>query len=226
MKRSLKITKEVDFITMEIIPGILETDFSEIEKKLNSVSSFAKTVHIDIIDGSFASTRTFLDPSPFKKFSDEFFFELHMMVSEPITYLEPFAKAGFKRFLGNIEHMGDQKAFVEKAKTLGEVGIALDGKTPIDKINLPLTGLDCLLILAVDAGASGQPLNRQYAKKIEEVRTKNQSLVIEVDGGVTNQNIKSLSESGANRFVSTSFIFSGGNSKNRYQELSSALELA
>ena len=80
----------------EVIPGILEKDWSEIERKIEIVKPFISTIHIDIIDGKFAPNTTFIDPLPFKKFTlplsgQALFFELHMMVDNPIAYLKPFA---------------------------------------------------------------------------------------------------------------------------------------
>ena len=68
---------------LDLLPGILEQDFAEIEKKLEIIKPFAQSVHIDIIDGKFANNTTWLDPKPFQKYSQDIFFELHMMVEEP-----------------------------------------------------------------------------------------------------------------------------------------------
>ena len=79
----------------DIIPGIPEKEWSALEKKLEQIRPFAKTVHIDLMDGSFADNTTLLDPKPFRKFSKDFYLELHMMVENPIQYLKPFAEYGF-----------------------------------------------------------------------------------------------------------------------------------
>ena len=131
---------------MEIIPGILEKDWDGIAEKLSLVRPFAKTVHIDLIDGRFVDNLTHLDPEAFAPLADDFFLELHMMVEEPIEYVARWAKAGFRRFLGHIEQMSDQAAFVAEAERFGEVGLALDGPTPVSRIEVPLVDLDALLI--------------------------------------------------------------------------------
>jgi len=79
----------------EIIPGILENEWNKIERKIEIVKPFAKSIHIDIIDGKFVPDTTFLDPVPFVRYSQKLFLELHMMVENPIQYLELYAKAGF-----------------------------------------------------------------------------------------------------------------------------------
>ena len=209
---------------MEIIPGILEKEWSEIERKINLIRSFAKTIHIDIIDGKFAPNTTFLDPLPFKKFTSDLFFELHMMVENPIQYLKPFADVGFKRFLGHIEKMPDQEEFVAKAQSFGEVGLAIDGPTPLSMITIPYEDLDCVLVMTIKAGESGQEFVPEYLKKVETLRQAQGDIVIEVDGGINDQTLPLTKAAGANRFVSTSFIFNAQNPQEQYNLLKKCLE--
>src|SRR3989344_5196398 len=121
----------------QVIPGILEKEWDQIETKLEQIKTFTTSAHIDITDGKFVNNKTFLDPEPFKKYSSDIFFELHMMVENPEGFIEPWGKAGFRRFLGHIEYMSSQKEFVEQAKKYGEAGIALDGPTHISRIKIP-----------------------------------------------------------------------------------------
>ena len=160
-------------ITMEIIPGINETEWAEIEKKIELVLPFAKTIHIDLEDGIFVERKTFLDPEPFKKYTDRATFELHMMVDNPIQYLKPFADAGFKRILGHVEKMPDQTEFVALAQTLGAVGLALDGPTDLSAITVPFESLDSVLIYTSDkVGPSGPPLLDGRLEKVKHVVEK------------------------------------------------------
>lgn len=207
----------------EIIPGILEKEWGEIERKINLVLPFAKTIHIDLLDGKFAPNTTFLDPTPFKKYSDKVFFEVHLMVEEPINYLRPWADAGIKRFIGHVEKMSDQAEFVAQGQLLGEVGLAIDGPTPIDSIKVPLSDLDYLLIMTITAGFSGQSFNPEYLDKIRAVRSKSQTIPIEVDGGVSDTTILQARDAGANRFAATSFIYKD-NPEFQYQTLNQLLQ--
>lgn len=210
---------------LEVIPGILEKDWSEIEQKLNLVKSFAKTVQIDIIDGKFAPNATFLDPKPFAKYAKDLFLEVHLMVEDPIQYLDSFAKAGFKRFIGHIEKMPDQKEFIVKGEELGEIGLAVDGPTPLNLIKVPYQDLDCLLLMAVKAGQSGQIFNPEYLKKIETLRSdeNNLQIPIEVDGGINCETMLSARDKGIDRFVSTNFIFGAENPQEQFNLLNSSL---
>lgn len=209
----------------EIIPGILEQEWEKIEKKILQVKPFAKTLHVDIIDGIFAPNTTFLDPEPFKKYSQEFLLELHMMVEEPIDYLDRFAAAGFRRFLGHIEMMSDQAAFVTKAGEYGEVGLALDGPTAVESITVPLIDLDCMLCYTSDkVGFSGPPFMESRLEKVSSIRAQTGDIFpLEVDGGVTDETIIIAKNAGATRFVSTSFLFNRGDILTQYQLLNSAL---
>ena len=214
----------------EIVPGILEKDWNEIEKKLEIVKPFAKSVHVDIIDGKFAPNTTFLDPTPFLKYSKDLLLEVHMMVDNPIQYLESFAKAGFKRFIGHIEKMPDQVEFVAKAQLLGEVGLAVDGPTAITDIKVPFEDLDTVLIMTIKAGESGQAFNSEYLEKIKIINSLQGEikLPIEVDGGINDQTILPASQAGALRFASTSFIFDShpqaGGPEEKYLLLKNILE--
>ncbi len=189
-----------------VIPGILEKDWPVIEMKIQQVLPFAKAIHVDLIDGKFASNTTFLDPAPFKKYTYDIPFELHMMVEEPINYLKAWADAGFQRFIGHIEKMSDQVEFVARAQLLGEVGLGVDQDSQLDRIEVPFSDLDVLLFMTVKAGFSGEEFVEKDLDKIKIAREKS-FIPIEVDGGINDQTILRAKESGADRFIATSFIF-------------------
>lgn len=209
----------------EIIPGILEKEWSAVEKKIEMVKSFAKTIHVDLLDGKFAPNTTILDPAPFIKYSNDIFFELHMMVDDPEQYIEPFANAGFKRFMGHVEQMFDLPSFVAKAQLFGEVGIYIDGPTTLQPAELPLSALDTIgIFTASKAGFSGQRFEASMLQKVKTVRgqevltAKGFPLPIEVDGGINEQTLPLAKRAGATRFVATSYIFTG-DPKTQYDTL-------
>ncbi|OGH11187.1 MAG: hypothetical protein A2857_04270 [Candidatus Levybacteria bacterium RIFCSPHIGHO2_01_FULL_36_15] len=206
---------------MKVIPAILEKEWVEIEKKIELVKPFTDTIHIDIIDGKFAPNTTFLDPAPFAKYTKDIFFEVHLMVDNPISYLRPFADAGFKRFLGHVEKMSDQIEFVAEAELLGEVALALDGKTPIDAIKAPLTDLEMILIMTINAGFSGQKFMPELLEKVKTIRAHS-DIPIEVDGGINEKTITSAKKTGASIFSVNSCIFKSASPQATYQLLKSA----
>lgn len=206
----------------DIIPGILEKDFAEIEKKIDKVLGFAKVIHIDVIDKQFAVNTTILDPKPFAKYSQDVILEAHLMVEEPIGYLDSFAASGFKRFLGHIEKMASQEEFVAKGQLLGEVGLAIDSPTSLDTVTVSLDDLDAILLMSVKAGESGQTFLPQTLEKIKKIRAESE-IKIEIDGGINETTLTQSLECGANRFVTTSFLFKGDPLQN-YQKLHSLLK--
>lgn len=209
---------------LEVIPGILEKDWNEIERRIELAKPFAKTIQIDILDGKLFANTTFLDPKPFKKYSHDIFLELHMMVENPIEYLKPWAEAGFKRFIGHVEGIPDQVEFVAQAQLFGEVGLAFDGPTTIDALKVPLEDLDVLLFMAIESGFSGRPFTIEYLEKTKSIRNQSETIPIEVDGGVNDQTIILAKEIGINRFSATSFIFNSSNPKEQYKKLQEAIK--
>lgn len=213
-----------NIITHEVIPGILEKEWSEIERKILLVKDFAKTIHIDIIDGKFAPNTTFMDPTPFAKYSSDIFFELHLMVEEPINFLKPFADVGFKRFLGHIEKMSDPFDFVAQGQLLGEVGLFIDGPTSVEALTVAVDDVDVIgIFTAAKAGASGQPFEPSVLKKVRAIRAKSPTIPIEVDGGTNDETTLQSCQAGATRFVATSFLYKSDNPYAQFQTLQSCL---
>lgn len=207
----------------EILPGILEKDWAEIEKKLKIYKEFGKSVHIDLIDGKFAPNTTFMDPAPFKKYSQDFVLELHMMVDDPIKYIKPFADAGFGRFIGHVEMMPDQTEFVAEAQLWGEAGLGIDAQTPVEAIKVPLEDLDSLLVMTVKTGFSGQGFMEENLEKVKQLVSRT-TIPIEIDGGVNEETIETGCAAGARRFVATSFLFGTGTPQAQYELLKDKLK--
>lgn len=202
----------------QIIPGILEKDFSEIEKKLEIIKPFSNTVHIDFIDGKFTPNATFMNFTQFSKYAKVFNLEAHLMVEDPLQYIYPLADAGFKGFIGHVEKMKNLEEFVAEGQLLGEVGLALDVQTPVDSIKVPFDDLDLILLMGVKAGGSGQEFTTDVLGKIAYLREKT-GIPIEVDGGVNDKTIIDIKNSGAQRMITTSFIFNQKDPNIGYQKL-------
>ncbi len=223
----------------EIIPspGTENKAWPDIEKKIELVKPFVKTIHIDVCDGKFAQNTTFADPEPFKKYTKELpgglrgqevgdkglVFEVHLMVEDPLAHIKKWADAGFQRFIGQVEKMPDQETFVAEAQLYGEVSLALDKQTPLDAIKVNLEDLDSLLIMTIQAGFSGQKFEESLLKKVKEARARNEYLPIEVDGGINDETIEIASAMGANRFVATSFLFNLETPEQQYKLLQQKL---
>lgn len=203
----------------EVLPGVLEKEWPEIEKKLVQAKSFARSVHIDILDGKFAQNTTYIDPKPFSEFSKDIFLEVHLMVENPVQYVKPFAEAGFQRFIGHVEKMPDISEFVAQGQMYGEVCLAVDGLTDIkilDSVNLD--DIDCITIMMIQAGFSGQQFREEYLEKIKKIRGRTE-IPIEVDGGIKDTNLLFAKNAGANRFVATSFVWNSEDPKTAFEKI-------
>lgn len=234
---------------IEVIPAILESNFSMIEKKIHLVEGLVDWVQIDLADGTLVPATTFLDPAPFEKIiktspktprvkdtpvtlrgspgvekSDSgkirrLEFELHLMVKDPLRYLERFAAVGFTRFFAHIE--GDfVTEYIAKCYQLGvEVGLSIDGPTPFEKIHPFLDNLDAVLVMAIEAGASGRPFREDTIGKIKKIRELDLEIPIAVDGAMNEENAGKVIEAGATRINSNSYIFGAADVKAAVEKL-------
>jgi ribulose-phosphate 3-epimerase len=203
---------------LEIVPGILEKEWPQIEEKINKVLPFAKTIQIDFIDGHFAPNITLLDPAPFREYADKVLLEAHLMVDEPINYIEILASAGFKRFIGHIERMSSQEDFLNKAKSFGEAGLAVDEKTSLEEVRVDFNFPDCFLLMTVNAGFSGQAFMQDALEKIKKLR-QSTTKPIETDGGANREVVQKLAMLGVDRCVATSDLFKAKNISEEFQLL-------
>lgn len=225
----------------EIIPspGTENKEFAEIEKKIELVKSFVRTIHIDVCDGKFAPNVTFSDPEPFKRFTnvlpeDEsgwstgekgLYFEIHLMVEDPIKDIKKWADAGFRRFIGQIEKMPDQEAFIAEAQMFGEVGLAIDGPTSLESIKVNYDDLDVVLFYTGEkAGVSGATLHEDRLEKVKALRKLQEYIPIEVDGGINDETIAVAYEAGVTRFVTTGFLFGLNSPEEQYKLLEQKLQ--
>jgi ribulose-phosphate 3-epimerase len=205
-----------------VIPGILEIEWLEIERKLAIIRPFSKVVHIDFLDGKFCPETSLMDFNSFIKYKDDFYLEAHLMTENPTQYIRQLAAVGFKRFLGHVEKMQDIDEFIAEGQIFGEVGLALDLDTSVSSITVPFDDVDSILLMAVKAGKSGQMFSQGTLLKIQELR-KRTIVPIEIDGGITDESIVAARVPGANRFVTTSFIFNSEDPLNSFEKLESLI---
>lgn len=198
---------------IDIIPGINETEYEEIEKKVGEVAPYVEWIQLDFSDGTLLPTFTFFDIPKLKtllsSYSDHknLAFEAHLMVSNPIKYLKPLSDAGFKRIILHVESV-EPRLFLDEAEYESvEVGIALDAATEIEEVEPYLDAVDFVLVMTVEAGASGQVFLPETVEKIKQIHENYPDLPVEVDGGINDQTSKIVREAGATRLVSTSYIF-------------------
>lgn len=213
-------------MTNTIIPAILEYDSLQADLRIRKALEFADTIHIDLIDESFGP-QSFCTPEFLTQYTPHAFFELHMMVKDPIIHIDPFMKAGIKRFIGHVEHMSDPMLFAQVVKRVEcEVFLGIDYDTPIEPLlaNQALMNvIDGFTIMTIHAGKSGQVFENSMLEKVKKVRAALSATHIEVDGGVNLDTAREAKEAGANLFCTNSYIFKSENSKETFEEMTFSL---
>lgn len=204
---------------VKIVPSILTNDIREAEDKLRLAEGVVERVQIDVVDGIFANNKT-VDPSFFEGIETDLKLDFHLMVKEPIHWVERVARAGADRVIGQIEMMSDQVAFVGKVQETGIlIGLAVDIETPVLELDPTiLTNLDVVLLMSVPAGFGGQkfaPRVLDKIRKLDEIRVRDDTpFTICVDGGETESTIDETHFEGADEVVVGSRIFKGDLAEN------------
>lgn len=197
---------------IDIVPGILEKNFAEIERKLRLVAPYISWVHLDVADNTLVPNTLFSDFGMLAKLLNEasmksMSLEAHIMCADPVKYIKPLADAGVKRLTAHVE-ANDPRIFLDEAKYESvEVGLAIDGPTEIEQIEAYLDEIDFVHVLAIEAGFSGQQFMPETAEKIRLIRENFPDLPISVDGGMNDRTARIVREAGATRVVVTSYFW-------------------
>ena len=205
-----------------ISPSILAADFNILGEQIQEVEkSGAEYLHIDVMDGMFVPSISFGMPviASIRKNSG-LVFDVHLMIEEPIRYVEEFAKLGADSITFHLEAAGERiKETIDKIHTLGcRVGLSIKPATPITALLPYLESVDMILIMTVEPGFGGQKYIQASTQKIKDLRgvltEKGLPLDIQVDGGITAENIFEVTQAGANVIVAGSAVFRGNISQN------------
>ena len=197
-------------------PSILAADFRILGEQIREVeSSGAKYLHIDVMDGIFVPSISFGMPviSSIRKGSD-LFFDVHLMIEKPERYVREFADYGADLINFHLEATEDVQSVIEAIRGLGKkVGITIKPATPAAAIEPWLGLVDMVLVMTVEPGFGGQTLMPDCLDKVREIRrmsdAKGLKTDIEVDGGITVDNVHLAIEAGANVIVAGSAVFRG-----------------
>ena len=197
---------------IKISPSILASDYANLELELKKCSA-AEMIHIDVMDGHFVPNISIGSPvvSSIKKVCD-IPFDVHLMISEPLKYVEDFAKAGADIICFHIESDSDTEETIDKIISLGKkAALAIKPNTDAEAVIPYLDKLSMVLVMTVEPGFGGQSFMESTMPKIEKLRSINKDIDIEVDGGINAETIKIASKAGANVFVAGSAVFKSEN---------------
>ena len=197
-----------------ISPSVLAADFSRLGEELKKVKDAgAEYIHLDVMDGIFVPNISFGIPviASLRKTATAFF-DVHLMITDPIRYIDDFVRAGSDLLTIHYESCDDPSTALQAIRAAGiKAAIAIKPATPAEKIFPLLPLVDMALVMTVEPGFGGQKLIPETIKKVREIRSyadqNGLTLDIQVDGGITAENLPLLTEAGANVIVAGSAIF-------------------
>lgn len=211
-----------------IAPSILSADFTQLGKEIKlTEDNGAAYLHFDVMDGMFVPNISFGIPvmESIRKATGQIM-DAHLMVQDPIRYVEAFQKAGADIITVHLEACPDVRKALVKIKDMGILaGLSICPDTPVEAVREYLEIVDMILVMTVYPGRGGQKFIPESLDRIRELRRMieetGRDIDIEVDGGIKLDNVREVLESGANIFVAGSAVFGGDIAENtrRYMEI-------
>jgi ribulose-phosphate 3-epimerase len=197
-----------------IAPSILAADFANLEREVKMINqSEADWVHVDVMDGVFVPNISMGLPvvEAINRHAAKPL-DVHLMIVQPERYVEAFHKAGAAVISVHVEACPHLHRNIQQIKSLGiKAGVAINPHTSISELENVISDIDLICLMSVNPGFGAQKfIENTYAKvaKLKEMILKSQSkAVIEIDGGVNQNNAKALLDAGADVLVAGNFVF-------------------
>lgn len=201
-----------------IAPSVLAADFGNLQRDVEMINeSQADWFHVDIMDGVFVPNISFGMPvlKTINKYAKKTI-DVHLMIVNPERYIETFAELGTDVLTVHYEACTHLHRTIQEIKALGmKAGVALNPHTPIAVLEDIIIDLDLVCIMSVNPGFGGQSFIGNTYKKVVQLKNliefANATTLIEIDGGVSDQNAKDLVDAGADVLVAGSFVFKSEN---------------
>ncbi|MDR2932092.1 MAG: ribulose-phosphate 3-epimerase [Oscillospiraceae bacterium] len=202
---------------IKISPSVLACDFSRLGEEVRAMEKAgADMIHLDIMDGHFVPNISFGPPvvASLRRVSD-MFFDTHLMLTHPLSYIDGFAAAGSNRITFHLESENDAGAVIDRIEVNGaEPGIVIKPATPAQAVFPYLHRVKMVLVMTVEPGFGGQRFMADMCPKIaalrDEVTKRGLDVDIEVDGGIDAGTAVVAAKAGANVLVAGSSLFGSG----------------
>ncbi|WP_026512384.1 ribulose-phosphate 3-epimerase [Butyrivibrio sp. NC2007] len=202
-------------------PSILAADFKNLGQQIVDVDNAgAQYIHIDVMDGSFVPSISFGMPliKSIRSATDKVF-DVHLMIVDPIRYIKEFAEIGADIITFHLEAAPDVCAVIDEIHSLGKrAGLSIKPGTPVKELVPYLDKVDMILVMTVEPGFGGQPFIEASYDRINAVRAmlteRGLDTDIQVDGGITKENVRSVIAAGANVIVAGSTVYRGDAAQN------------
>ncbi|MGN0887391.1 MAG: ribulose-phosphate 3-epimerase [Kiritimatiellia bacterium] len=196
---------------IQILPSLLAADFGILGAEISRVAkSGAEALHIDVMDAHFVPNLSF-GPDVValaRRVEPDLYRNVHLMMTRPDLYLEPFAKAGAQTIQIHVEADCDIHHELARIRAMGiRPGLVLNPETPVELVLPYLKACDELLVMTVHPGYGGQKFISECLPKITAVRKRMPRLDVMVDGGVNAETAVLAARAGANQFVAGSYLF-------------------
>lgn len=197
---------------MLIAPSVLAADYTKLHEEINKVQT-ADFIHLDIMDGHFVPNISF-GPAVVKSLRPltEVTFDVHLMISDPLKYLEEFKKAGADIICFHYECDNDPAEVIDKIIELGmKPAMSVKPGTAVDVLFPYCDKLYMALVMTVEPGFGGQSFMPDMLPKVRALKEKFPELLVEVDGGVNAKTIKACADAGADISVAGTAVFGAEN---------------
>jgi ribulose-phosphate 3-epimerase len=202
-----------------VVPALLTDKKEELQSMLDLCAKFTDFAQIDIMDGDFVPSKS-ITAEELKFVRAPIGNEAHLMVKDPLTWLEPFKALGCSRIIYHFEALSAHERVIREIRRHGfKVGLAVKPQTKLSEFKALVPLVDCLLFMSVNPGFYGAPFIPDVLNGIKEFKKAFPDKIAGIDGGVKKENLQEIIESGVDYVCVGSAILKAQDPQAAYREL-------